>query len=69
MKLTLDQTQAAHAVRDYLADPGEGDVFAIKLPESEPIRIATARGGGLVIYTGKDAEARKRKPKEKSVTK
>ena len=51
---TLTSDQAENAVREYLADPGEG-VIAVHLPPSEPIRLASKRGGGLTVYTGEDS--------------
>jgi hypothetical protein len=58
MRLTLTPLQAQKAVRDYLADPDDDESEAVRIPDSMPIRIAAARGGGIVVYTGVDAKTK-----------
>ena len=58
MRLTLTPTQAQKAIRDYLADPDDDESEAVRIPDSMSIRIASARGGGVVVYTGEDAKSK-----------
>ncbi len=61
MRLNLTRSQVERAVRDFLADPPEGDI-AVRIPEDTAIRVAVRRDGGLNVYTGDEANAPGSKP-------
>jgi len=61
MRLNLTRSQVERAVRDFLADPQEGEI-AVRIPEDTAIRVAVRRDGGLNVYTGDEATAPGSKP-------
>jgi hypothetical protein len=62
MKLKLTPQQAQQAVREYLADPGDGAAESVRIADHIPIRISAARGGGLMVLTGEDATKGQKTP-------
>ena len=61
MRLNLTRSQVERAVRDFLADPQEGEI-AVRIPEDIAIRVAVRRDGGLNVYTGDESNAPGSKP-------
>jgi hypothetical protein len=57
VRLTAEHVE--NALRSYLEDPDPG-VVAIRIPESETIRLSVSRKGGYNVLTGEDAEKRNR---------
>ena len=66
MKITLTQAQAARAVRDFLAEPEDETVEAVRIPEGTDIAVSTGRDGSLIVYTGQDIPVRRVKAEAKA---